>query len=341
MRPAVYGRAEARPVTGKVAAVYNPRSGKRRGQRAAEELRDLLAGMDGPPVELHATQYAFHAAELVRGLELGPGDLVVAVGGDGTLSEVITGLMERAGDGPRVPVAVLPAGTGNCMAVDLGFRTVRQVAEAIVRGTFTDVDLCEASYVKGLPGSEQAAKGERATTYICNMMGYGLGVDANIAAEKLRWLGPLRYDVGIVQEIIKAKQRKTRFTADGTAFALDVSMALLLNNQCTGKNLPLAPFSQLDDGKIDFLLLENKSRLETLKLFNACKAQGRHVFAKSGVHYLRVKESLTIETDAPEAINIDGENVGSTPFSMKFLPGAIPLLLPGPAAAPAGGGDRL
>ena len=128
--------------------------------------------------------------------------------------------------------------------------------------------------------------------------------------------------------------------ADGTAFALDVSMVLLMSTQCTGKNLPLAPFSQMDDGKIDFLILENKSRLETLKLFNAVKAQGRHVFAKSGVHYLRVKESLTIEADAPEAINIDGENVGSTPFSMKCLPGAIPILLPAAAGA-AGGGDRV
>ena len=164
-----------------------------------------------------------------------------------------------------------------------------------------------------------------------------LGVDTNIAAE---WLGPLRYDVGIVQEIIKARQRKTRFTVDGTAFALDASLVLLMNTQCTGKNLPLAPFSQMDDGKIDFLILENKSRLETLKLFNAVKAQGRHVFAKSGVHYLRVKESLTIEADAPEAINIDGENVGSTPFSMKCLPGAIPFLLPAAAGA-AGGGDRV
>ena len=90
--------------------------------------------------------------------------------------------------------------------------------------------------------------------------------------------------------------------------------------------LPLAPGASLDDGMMDVGILKKMTRRDVLKAFGMLKNEGRHVFHPR-VDYHKFR-TLSIETPAPAAINVDGENIGSTPLNMEVLPSAVQICVP-------------
>ena len=114
------------------------------------------------------------------------GDIVAVVGGDGSLSEVITGRM-LLGKSGKETFAVVPAGTGNSQAHDLGVHSVDSAINAILSGRAQALDLARVELTEGLPGST----GDSMVRYSHNLVTWGLGVDSTIQAEKMRWMGPV------------------------------------------------------------------------------------------------------------------------------------------------------
>jgi diacylglycerol kinase (ATP) len=90
--------------------------------------------------------------------------------------------------------------------------------------------------------------------------------------------------------------------------------------------LPLAPGASLDDGLMDIGILKKMTRRDVLKAFGMLKSEGRHVFHPR-VDYHRFT-TLSIETEEPTAINIDGENIGSTPLNMDVVKHAAHIMRP-------------
>ena len=149
----------------------------------------------------------------------------------------------------------------------------------------------------------------------------GFSVDSNILAEKMRFLGPLRYDIGALMSIIRGKVRRAKCFIDGHLIESDFVL-LLIQNTCTGGDrLSFAPKAQVDDGKMDLGVIYHIGRFKVLKLFNQLKAQGSHVW-NPNVEFYNFRK-LRIETEEPTAINIDGENIGTTPLDMEVKPAAI------------------
>ena len=157
-------------------------------------------------------------------------------------------------------------------------------------------------------------------------MTWGLGVDSTIKAEKMRWMGPMRYDVGILMAIMANNRRHAILTIDCTRMEDDYTLFLIQNSQTGGSMLPLAPSASLDDGFMDIGILKKMTRRDILKAFGMLKSEGRHVFHPR-VDYHRFT-TLAIETPSPAAINVDGENIGSTPLSMEVLPSALQICVP-------------
>ena len=145
--------------------------------------------------------------EIVKNLDLIKGDVVASVGGDGTFCEVITGFMLRNDNAYETfPLALIPAGTGNSQANDMGIEDYRVAISKIINGNLKKVDIGETKFV--LDGNEEIR-------YSHNLVGWGLGVDSNILAEKMRFLGPLRYDVGVLLSILRGKIREAKCYIDG------------------------------------------------------------------------------------------------------------------------------
>lgn len=175
---------------------------------------------------------------------------------------------------------------------------------------------------KGLPGHVNG----KMVRYSHNLVTWGLGVDSTLKAEKMRWMGPIRYDVGILMAIMANNRRQATLTLDGKEMEGDYTLFLIQNSQTGGSLLPLAPGASLDDGLMDIGILKKMTRRGILKAFGMLKSEGRHVFHPR-VDYHRFT-TLSIETPTPAAINVDGENIGSTPLNMEVIPQAIEVFTP-------------
>ena len=163
--------------------------------------------------------------------------------------------------------------------------------------------------------------GEKKVRYSHNLVGWGLGVDANILAEKLRFLGPIRYDLGSLMSIIRGRVRKAKCYIDGNLIDSSFILLLIQNTKTGGDRLTLAPMAHVDDGKMDLGVIYHISRFKVLKLFNQLKAAGSHV-QNPNVEYYRFK-NLVIETEEPTFINVDGENLGTTPLEVEVMASAL------------------
>ena len=295
----------------KAHVIINPYSGKKKGTTVGNFIRDELINSK-IDVELYVTERPEHAIEIARDIDLNDGDTIVTVGGDGTFCEVISGFMSRTKEASNIPLGLVPAGTGNSQANDMEISDYMDAVERIAKGRIRLMDVAETRF---LDDDKEVIR------YSHNLVGWGLGVDSNILAEKMRFLGPLRYDIGVLLSIIRGKVRKAKCFIDGHLVESDFVL-LLIQNTCTGGDrLRLAPKAQIDDGKMDLGIIYHIGRFKILKLFNQLKAQGSHVW-NPNVEFYRFK-TLRIETEEPTSINIDGENLGTTPLDIKVLPSAI------------------
>ena len=301
----------------KVHLMVNPYSGKKQGQKIANQAKSAFE-QQSVEVSVHTSSYSGELIELSAKLAPEISDVVVVIGGDGTLSEVITGLMQS---GYQSRVGLIPAGTGNSMANDLRIKSTEEAIARICAGNYQMLDIAKVDMVAGLPGNENG----NLTRYSANLVTWGLGVDSTIKAEKMRWMGPMRYDVGILMAIMANNRRHATLTLDGHEIEDDFTLFLIQNSQTGGSLLPLAPGASLDDGIMDIGILKKMKRGQILKAFGQLKKEGRHVFHPM-VDYYQFK-TLKITTPKPTAINVDGENIGSTPLQMQVLPSAIKIIV--------------
>jgi len=300
----------------KIFLLVNPFSGKKKGLKVAEEAKQLLE-KSNIVVEMHVSQYSSHLIEIAASLKVQTNEAIAVVGGDGSLSETITGWMSKSKDNSNIRFGLIPAGTGNSQANDLKIKTTEDAVSRIINGNSQFLDLAKIELTEGLPGN---TKGQ-ITRFSHNLVTWGLGVDSTIKAEKMRWMGSIRYDVGILMAIMANNRRHASLYLDGHKMEDDYTLFLVQNSQTGGSLLPLAPGASLDDGLMDIGILKKMTRRDILKAFGLLKKEGRHVFHPRVVYH-RFKQ-LKIETPEPTAINIDGENVGSTPITMDVLPSEV------------------
>ena len=306
-------------IPSKVHLLVNPYSGRKKGLLVSQEAERLLIEA-GVVVDVHHSEYASHLVEIAASLDLSDGDCIAVVGGDGSLSEAITGWMRTKPT--TTPIfAVIPAGTGNSQGTELGISGVDDGVSRILRGRTQAIDLAEVNLRSG----NRKDPGPEMTWYSHNLVTWGLGVDSVVLAEKLRWMGPIRYDVGIVMMMLVNRRRRATLTLDGHRMEGDYTLFLIQNTQLGGSGLKLGPGASVDDGEMDLGILQRMSRPSLLKAFGMLQKEGRHVFHPS-VIYHRFKH-LRIETNEPMAINIDGELIGCTPLDMQVMPQAIRLIV--------------
>ena len=296
----------------KMHIIVNPYAGKRKGKDISNLISEDLNESNIKSV-IYFTESQGHAEELVSKIDFHEGDALMSVGGDGTLSEIITGLLSR-GDAysGKIPISIVPSGSGNSQANDMEITDYLDAVQRVVEGRLRKMDVGKVTYMDD---------GEERVRYSHNLVGWGLGVDANILAEKMRFLGPIRYDLGSLMSIIRGKVRKAKCYIDGNLIDSSFVLLLIQNTKTGGDRLTLAPMAYVDDGKMDLGVIYHISRFKVLKLFNQLKAAGSHVW-NPNVEYYRFK-NLVIETEDPTFINVDGENLGTTPLEVEVVASAL------------------
>lgn len=289
----------------RLALIVNPRSGKRRARAILDQVRPIFA-IEECRLDVHVTRHAGHARDIARTLPLEDHDGLCVIGGDGTLHEIVNGLAER-GALSRIPLGILPAGTGNDVARQLGFLSPQDASRRIVTGRIRPFDVARV----------EAAE---ETHHCLTLVGWAGVADVNRTAERFRLCGPPRYAFAALRQILVARPYRARLILDDGIVEDDFLLVAACNTMFTGSGMRLAPRAQTDDGRIDVVLLRRVSRWQMLRLF-ARVFDGSHVDLPC-VEYHQVR-SLQVLTEDRRPLDLDGEIKGHAPLSIRMLPGAI------------------
>ncbi|SDH05052.1 diacylglycerol kinase [Klenkia brasiliensis] len=237
-------------------------------------------------------------------------DAVVALGGDGVAHVAVQGL---AGGG--TPLAVLPAGTGNDLALALGvpadpLAAADAAAADLLAGRGRRTDLVRSS----------SDGGERwwATVLCC---GFDSAVSDRV--DRLRWpRGRRRYDLAIAVELARLRPRRVRLTLDGRTDEHDVTLVAVGNTGWYGGGLRICPDADPADGWLDVTVVGPVSRRELVRT-RPRLAAGTHT-SHPAVRVLRARE---VELDAVGLSTwADGEPVGPLPQRCTVVPAALTVL---------------
>lgn len=174
----------------------NPQGGTKRGLGTLERVKPVFESAE-VDLDIRETEYAGHAGDMINGMDLSGYDGFCLIGGDGTLHEVINGLLTRD-DEKTIPIGCIPAGTGNSFMHDLDCLDPVLAARRIVGRETRPIDVARVTM-------------GREVVYCFNIVGWGMVTDINVSAEKLRWLGEQRYNVTTLMHVFfpQAAQHKT------------------------------------------------------------------------------------------------------------------------------------
>jgi YegS/Rv2252/BmrU family lipid kinase len=246
-----------------------------------------------------AMQLAHEAAE--EGL-----DIVVAVGGDGTVGEVVNGLANT-----KTALAVIPLGSGNGWAREQGLDLEPvEAARALSQGQIRYADL-------GLAG----------THYFLLMAGVGFDaavVEALSSGDQAPW--PIGYFVKSLTMAIDFAGEQTVVTLDDHKVEGETILVVISNTRVYGALGQVNTQASVDDGLLDVCILSGKGGLPQISLFTIGALLQRPDLV-SNVAYYRAQE-ITIASQAPLYVQTDGDLLGMTPMTFKAMPHALRVLVP-------------
>jgi len=288
----------------KLLVIFNPRAAH---GRSANKLTAIRAEFErhGIDAEFIPTRHPGHATELVGATTLSSYDGVVAAGGDGTVFEVLNGLYLHP-KAQRVPLGLLPIGTGNAFARELNLQedVMSHAVDILHRGHTRQVDV---GYVKTAEKS----------FHFLNIVLMGFAVDASLIAKKLKFLGQPAYTLATLWQVMKMKSYPLTLETDGERRQSDNIFIAISNSRYTGTHFLIAPAARLDDGLLDVTILENLPRLRLLKLFPSIYS-GRHV------EYPEISTCRAghVNIHSPHGLLLgpDGEFQGRSPVDISCLP---------------------
>jgi diacylglycerol kinase (ATP) len=298
----------------------NPTAGGGLGREALPRLKAF--GLEKHwSAEFRTVESAAEFAQIAREEAAAGRERIFGLGGDGTLQALLNAVAEH----PDVSIGVLPAGGGNDLAAALGLPLdpVRAAEMILTRGEAVRLD---AARVRTADGVERLYMG-----------GGGVGLDAEAArfasGVYRRMRGRSRYLLSAIRALGKFRGIYVRVSLEGSEQTSLEGMALVLgvlNTPSYGGGLRLAPEANLEDGKLDLVLLENLSVVEILKMLPRMAATGEIRTQRIQRHCVT---RARIETERPCAFHADGEIIGMTPMEIEVVPRAMRVWRPRPESA--------
>jgi YegS/Rv2252/BmrU family lipid kinase len=236
-------------------------------------------------------------------------DVVAAYGGDGSVMEVAEGLMDT-----DVPLAILPGGTANLMSVELGIPGKLEDAAKVA---------CSAASVVRQVDMGQADAGKF-------MLRVGIGFPAEkviLADRDLKdKYGLAAYTIAAFKAMGTTQVSHYQLVLDGEQVEVEGIACRVDNSSNVGMpGVSLVDSADVSDGYLDVIVLRDKG---LTSLTSAAAGLLHRERINDAFHHWRARE-ITIETDPPQPIQGDGEIWGTTPISIKVLPGGMQVLVPG------------
>ena len=248
-------------------------------------------------------------------------DVIVAIGGDGTIGEVASGIMDRVENNPTAEIpalAVVPGGAGNDICRALGISSTAQAVDAILANKQKPYDLiqvdCQVESANGKKNARRYA-----------MMFANVGFPSNaLATPFLKRLlgGMLAYHFAIFLKLLVHKPPRLSFNGGGRVFN-EAKWTILLANieRAGGGGVCLAPGSRYDDGEMKITIVPSRNKLTMLLKVLPKIAAGKHITEPGFDFFSASKATVTAENKC--VLEIDGDTFGQTPATFTHRAKAI------------------
>lgn len=298
--------------------IHNPNAGNggHGRRRLLDKARHIFAsrGIDADLAETtgpgHATEIAARAAAENRGL-------VIACGGDGTLNEIVNGLAAHQ-NGHRVPLALLPGGTANILAKELGIPwNIPKAAEKLVHGTVKEIAL-------GLATPLEQPEKKRYFLSVAGAGPDGMIVYAVNLELKAR-LGILAYWWEGMREVFRYKFPHFRVVNGNRK--IDASLVIVGRTQNYGGPFKITTEADLFEDRFEILTLSTRSGLRYLSYLPSLWLN--RLRGTAGVEFFKSDSLICEPLDSnPVYAQIDGEPLARLPVEFRIIPRALKLLVP-------------
>jgi YegS/Rv2252/BmrU family lipid kinase len=286
-----------------IALIANPCAGGGKGSRIIPWVEKELR-RNRIDYRIFTTQHHAHAMEIAQRLEPARYDGIVSVGGDGTNFHLLNGLLKSSDPKSLPPLGIIPVGSGNSFALDLGIRSSTGGLRALIQGRTRPVDVCCFSQA-GQPW------------YFVNLTGFGFVTDVAATAHRFKRWGDFSYVLGVFYRLAGLCFHRMQLTLDNRRIEADNCFVEFCNSRYTGGTMLMAPDAAIDDGWFDVVVVGPLSRLSLLTTFPKI-FKGTHG-ENPAVRIYRAKKA-EVFTDPSKALLPDGEIFGSTPTTVTIHP---------------------
>jgi diacylglycerol kinase (ATP) len=305
-------------VSGATVAIVNPRSAEGATGRHWHKTASLLHDGVGP-FETVFTSGPEMATRAARAALQAGADLIVAVGGDGTLNEVVNGFFDEQGVAvaPQASLGLLPAGTGGDFRRSVGIPLDTKGAVQVLAGESRLIDLGRVTY--------RTLDGGQAARLFVNVASCGVSglVDRYVNRSSKRLGGKISFALASLRALAEYRDRRIRLQIDGGPWEERAITSLAVaNGQYFGGGMWVAPQASLDDGIFDVTLWSGFGFRDFV--FKAAQLyDGRHL-KLPGVSTARARK-LVAESGEEVLLDLDGEQPGMLPATWEVIPGALRL----------------
>jgi len=312
----------------RVFVIFNPASGRGKGANRMNRLLELL-GKHLPGFEHAITKEPGEEGRLADGaLADGRFDLIVAVGGDGTWSNVADRVVASGSE--QVTFGLLAAGTGNDFGRNFGLstRSPELAVRALAEGEVRTVDVGRV-VTGGAPlGAQRRVLGPTEGRHFLNLVGFGFDVAVIEDAAGARFLrGAALYKVTALKNLFSFPGVDLELVSDQPTVEGSQLMLTISNGPFFGGAFPIAPAAELNDGLLDACAIGNAPPLTRMRLFRMA-AKGRHV--RSPFVHTRRSGRFTARFDEPPKYEVDGEvwQADGREVVVEVVPGALRIVAP-------------
>jgi len=298
----------------KTCFIFNPHSGRnRRRPRLAGAIRDFIAAR-ALDASLAVTEGPGHATELARAAVQSGHEVVVAVGGDGTMNEVAQGLLHSP-----AALALVPCGSGNGLALHLGLPRSPRGALELATGSGSRIVAVDTGTANGRP--------------FFNAMGLGLDADVSRRFNALTRRGLPAYARVAFAALRELRGERCRIACGAQSETLDVLLVAVANSDQYGNHARIAPGARVDDELLDLVAVKSVGLLRAAalvpRLFLGNVDRSPHVLRLTGPRFV-------IERGLPGLIHTDGEtHVTGARVEVAVQPRSLRIVIPAASGAVA------
>ena len=303
----------------KAKVIHNPYAGRWLAQAKLGAVRQILQEL-GIAFDLESTTGPGHATQIASQAVQQDYSMIIAAGGDGTISEIINGMLKASGASDPPPLGILPLGSANDLVINLGLPVdLQQAARSIAAGKIRFIDIGQVSY--GQPAQIQ---------FFDNNSAIGLEPTVTLIQQRMKRLrGLLRYLVATVMGIMQNPRWEVQLEWEDGDYQGPCTLVTVGNCPLTG-GLYMAPHADPFDGKLTFVYGFMRSRSQMLALLPRTMKPGEGSYVEHpSIHEIH-SPWIKIKVSPETPLHADGEiqTTQAREVEYSILPARLPVFLP-------------